>query len=189
MIKDNNGKGEPDFAVSEMDVVTAICTRRSIRQYTAEVVSDLQINTILHAGLSAPTARNRRPFHFFVIRDRGTLAKLAATKGEMLNQAPCAMVVCGDRDVEDRLEFRYADCFAATQNILLAIHGLGLGGVWVGVGADSDFAGLLKEVLSLPEEMEPTAVIALGHPAEEKPRPMTWDAGKIHWEKMGGQTL
>lgn len=177
--------GGPAFAATNMDVLTAIRERRSIRRYTGEPVSEEQLNTILHAGLCAPTARNRRPFHFIVIREEERLTELAKGKlhARMLSSAACGIVVCGDKTVEDRMEHFYADCFAATQNILLAIHGLGLGGVWLGVTRNSEFDQVIKKTLELPASIEPTAVIALGHPAEERPSPQTWEESKIHYEK------
>lgn len=178
---------EPKFAESSVDVLTAIRERRSIRKFTEEPLSPEQLNTILHAGLCAPTARNKRPFHFLVVQDRERLTKLAQGKihSRMLASSACGIVICGDWEVEERPEFLYADCFAATQNILLAIHGLGLGGVWLGVGKESEWRQLLKEELELPESIEPTAVVAVGYPAEEKKRPHTWEEEKIHFEKWG----
>ena len=151
-------QAEPAFATTTVDVLTAIRERRSIRRYTAEPVSPEQINTILQAGLCAPTARNLRPFHFVVIRDREKLEKLAKGKihARMLAGAACGLAICGDKQVEERMEHLYADCFAATQNILLAIHGLGLGGVWLGVTKDSEWYKLLRETLELPDHIEPT---------------------------------
>lgn len=174
----------PEMVTSRIDVLTAIRERRSIRRYTAEPVDDACINTVLQAGLCAPTAMNRRPYHFIVIRDRDTLTKLAAGKqyASMLSDAQAAFVVCGDSSVETRREHLHADCFAATQNMLLAIHGLGLGGVWLGVTVDSDWYRQLQDTLKLPAEIIPTAVISVGHPAEERALPHTWQPEKIHWE-------
>lgn len=92
----------PEMVTSRIDVLTAIRERRSIRRYTAEPVDDACINTVLQAGLCAPTAMNRRPYHFIVIRDRDTLTKLAAGKqyASMLSDAQAAFVVCGDSSVE-----------------------------------------------------------------------------------------
>ena len=61
-------QGEPAWLSTNMDVLTAIRERRSIRRFTGDPVSDQQLNTILHAGLCAPTARNLRPFHFVLIQ-------------------------------------------------------------------------------------------------------------------------
>jgi nitroreductase len=180
---------EPNFATSSVDVLSAIRERRSIRRYTGEPVTEEQLNTILHAGLCAPTARNRRPFHFIVIQDRQLLEKLAQGKihARMLAGAACGIAICGDKTVEERMEHLYADCFAATQNILLAVHGLGLGGVWLGVTKDSDWYQLIKECLELPAHIEPAAVVSIGHPAEQRPTPHTWEPGKIHYDKWTTQ--
>ena len=178
---------EPTAITCNVDVLTAIRHRRSIRRYTSEPIENAALITILQAGLSAPTAMNRRPFHFIVIKDRDALTQLAAGKkyAWMLSEAPMAIAICGDNNVEDRPEHLYADCFAATQNMLLAIHGLGLGGVWLGVSRGSEWYELLQKVLKLPENVIPTAVISFGHPTEEKPLPAIWDPEKIHYETWG----
>ncbi|NMB19343.1 MAG: nitroreductase family protein [Firmicutes bacterium] len=177
------------LCTSNIDVITAIRDRRSIRRYTAESVDEATLHCILQAGLAAPTAMNRRPFHFVVLRERDTLAQLAAGKkyAWMLSDAPCAIAILGDKAIENRPEHLYADCFAATQNMLLAIHALKLGGVWIGVSVDSEWYELLQEVLKLPENIIPTAVISLGHPAEARPVPDTWEPEKIHYETWQGK--
>jgi len=131
----HNQTKEPVGITSEVDVLTAIRYRRSIRRYTQDTVDEETLKAILQAGLCAPTAMNRRPFHFVLVQAKETLNKLAAGKKHawMLAQAQAGIVVCGDGTVEQRPEHLYADCFAATQNMLLAIHGLHLGGVWLGV--------------------------------------------------------
>jgi len=174
----------PPLCPSKIDVLTAIRERRSIRRYSPEPIEEDMLNCVLQAGLAAPTAMNRRPFHFAVLRDRQTLSKLAAGKkyAWMLSEAPCAIAILGDKQVESRLEHLYADCFAATQNMLLAIHGLDLGGVWLGVSVDSEWYELITKILELPEQIIPTAVISLGHPRESRPVPDTWEPEKIHYE-------
>lgn len=169
---------------SDVDVLTAIRDRRSIRRYTSEPIDDDTLHAILKSGLCAPTAMNRRPFHFVVIKNPEMLAQLAAGKkyARMLAHARAGIVICGDNTVEDRPEHLFADCYAATQNMLLAIHGLHLGGVWLGVTVESEWYHLLQEKLKLPANIVPTAVIALGHPAEERPLPETWESEKIHYE-------
>lgn len=77
----------------------------------------------------------------------------------------------------------YADCAAAVQNILLGIHGLGLGGVWCGVASNSDWRKLIIAALELPSKMEPVSVIAFGWPDEEKELCHRWVPGKIHYDK------
>lgn len=178
-------KQEEPAAGSRMDVLTAIKTRQSIRKFTARPVGDDMVTAMLCCGMYAPTAQNKRPYHFIVIRNRQLLAELASQNAHaaMLADAAGAIVVCGDKNVEGMKEFLYADCAAAAQNILLGIHGLGLGGAWCGVVSNSDWRKLLIAVLELPSKLEPVAAIAYGWPDEEKELRGRWEPGKIHYDK------
>lgn len=176
---------EPVAVSSGMDVLTAIKTRQSIRKFTSRPVGEDMVTAMLCCGLYAPTAKNKRPYHFIVIRDGKLLTQLASRNPQaaMLESAAGAIVVCGDKNIEGMKEFLYADCAAAAQNILLGIHGLGLGGVWCGVVSNSDWRKLLIAVLELPSKLEPVAVIAFGWPGEEKELRGRWEPGKMHYEK------
>lgn len=169
----------------EMDVITAIKTRQSIRKFTTEPVGEEKLNMILSAGLCAPSAKNKRPCHFIVIGDRQILSDLARnhSNASMLESAAYGIVICGDKNTEGMKEFLYADCAAAAQNMLLSIHGLGLGGVWCGVAANSDWRKRLTDKLELPQKLEPVAVIALGCPDETKKICPRWDREKIHFDR------
>lgn len=155
---------------SKIDVLTAIKIRQSIRKFTSHSVSEDMIMTMLYCGMCAPTAKNKRPCHFIVIRDKTVLSKFALQNSQaaMLENAAGAILVCGDKNLEGTKEFLYADCAAAAQNILLGIHGLGLGGVWCGVPSNSDWRKLIINIIKLPVKLEPVAVIAYGWPHEEK---------------------
>lgn len=170
---------------SRMDVLTAIKTRQSIRKFTSKPVDDDMITTILCCGMYAPTAQNKRPYHFIVIKSRQLLEELAtqSVHASMLADAAGAIIVCGDKNVEGMKEFLYAGCAAATQNILLGIHGLGLGGVWCGVASNSDWRKKMITTLELPPKMEPFAVIAYGWPDEEKELCHRFESRKIHYDK------
>lgn len=174
---------EPVLAACAVDVMTAIKNRQSIRRFTSRPVSDEQLNAVLYAGLCAPTANNKRPCHFVVIKDRRRLSVLARNNpnAAMLESAACAVVVCGDKNVEGMKEFLYADCSAAAQNMLLCVHGLGLGSVWCGVADRSDWRKLLIAELGLLPKVEPVAVIAIGWPDETKELRPRWDMEKIHY--------
>lgn len=176
---------EPIAVSSSMDVLTAMKTRQSIRKFTSKPVEEDMITAILCCGMYAPTAQNKRPYHFIVIRSRRLLVEFAkqSVHATMLADAAGAIIVCGDKNVEGMKEFLYADCAAATQNILLGIHGLGLGGVWCGVASNSDWRKMMIATLELPPKMEPFAVIAYGWPDEEKELSNCWDKGKVHYDK------
>lgn len=176
---------EPSAETCEMDVITAIKTRQSVRKFTSKPVAEDMIHTILCAGLCAPSAKDKRPYHFLVVKDRQVLSELARhnSNAAMLESAACAIVICGDKNAEGMKEFLYADCAAAAQNILLCIHGLGLGGVWCGVAAHSDWQKLMAACFELPPKLEPFAVIAVGWPNEMTELPGRWEPKKIHYDR------
>ncbi|BCN30932.1 nitroreductase family protein [Anaeromicropila herbilytica] len=174
----------PSLSVSSIDVVTAIKTRRSIRKFTSEPISESMLNTVLQSGMYAPSAKGKCPCHFVVIQNRDMLMELSESNynASMLGGAACGIVVCGDKNIEGIKEFIYADCAAAVQNMLLSIHGLGLGGVWCGVRANSDWHKLIVNKLNLPLKVDPFAIIAFGHPDEERVSRELWDASSVHYD-------
>jgi nitroreductase len=180
----------PSPAVIEMpelinnEVLKAISERASIRRFVAKEISDVEIDTILHAGLCAPSATNKRPFHFLVVRNKGKMQNIIGNNpyAQMLKQAQACIIVCGDKVVQGIPEWLLADCAAATQNMLLAIHAIGLGGVWCGVKQGSDFYKNIVEEFGLPSNIRPVSLVAFGYPGEEKTQPCRFEKSKIHYE-------
>ena len=156
-----------------MDTLTSIFTRRSIRKYDGRPIEQEKIDLLLKAAMYAPSARNKQPWHFIAVTDRETLDRLSAAHpyGKMLKEAALAIIVCGDRHIDDMEPYLVQDCSAATQNILLAAHGLGLGAVWLGMYPREKRISAVKEVLSIPGHILPVTMISLGYPAEEKAQP------------------
>ncbi|WP_010680992.1 nitroreductase family protein [Acetivibrio cellulolyticus] len=133
---------------------------------------------------SAPSATNKRPFHFVLTKDREKMVRIIGDNHyvKMLRSATACIIVCGDKVTQGIPEWLLADCSAATQNILLAIHSIGLGGVWCGVKQGSDFyKGIVKE-FSLPNHIRPVSLIAFGYPVDEKIQSNRFEFGKIHFE-------
>ncbi|MEE9443175.1 MAG: nitroreductase family protein [candidate division Zixibacteria bacterium] len=164
----------------------AILRRRSIRQYTGEKISEEIIETLLRAAMSAPSANNIQPWHFIIIDDRKTLDAIPKFHpySKMLTQAPLAILVCGDTKAVMKPEYIYLDCSAATQNILIAAHTLGLGAVWLGIYPREERIEGIKNLMMLPEHIEPIALISLGHPAESKEPSNRFTKSKVkynHW--------
>jgi len=162
--------------------MNAIFKRRSIRKYTEEVVSDELIESLLRAGMAAPSARNKQPWHFVVIDDRKILNEIPKfhTYSQMLKEASHAIVVCGDVSPQGSEDYWVQDCSAATQNILLMATELGLGSVWLGVYPNKDRVKALKDLLNLPEHIIPLNIISIGYPAETKNSVDRFDMTKIH---------
>jgi nitroreductase len=156
-----------------------IFSRRSIRAYTDEPVSEADIQSLLEAGMAAPSASNRKPWHFVVTTDRKTLQALSAAHphGKMIADAALGIAVCGDPAISD---WWVQDCTAATQNILIAVAGLGLGGVWLGCETQPDREQAVRDVLGIPNNIGVLSLLSIGHPAEEKEARTQFDAARVH---------
>lgn len=172
----------------DMDVLTAIKTRRSIRAFTAREVERSKIEAILEAGFCAPTAKNKRPWYFIVTRNKGFMADLiTADTGQSnympLHTADCCIIVCGDKGIQGMNEFLFEDCSAAAQNMLLAAHGLGLGATWCSLPKASERYKYVCNFYALREKIIPIAIIALGYPAENRESIPRYDEAKVFWDK------
>ena len=151
-----------------MNTLEAILSRRSIRKYTSEPVSDEQIEQLLMAAMHAPSARNEQPWHFLVINNKPLLQAISNVHpyGKMLREAPLAIMVCADENLEPIQGYWAIDCAAATQNLLLAAHSLGLGTVWLGIYPREERIKDLRELTLLPKHIHPVSLIVIGHPDE-----------------------
>ena len=168
-----------------MDVIHAVMGRRSIRRYTRMEVPDDTVNQLLQAAMSAPSAGNEQPWQFIVIRQRGILDAIPSIHpySHMLKEAALAIAVCGDLKLEVYKGFWVQDCSAATQNILIAAHGLGLGAVWLGFYPLEERVAGLKRLLSLPEHIIPLSMVSIGWPAEQKPPGTRYRQERVHYDK------
>ena len=169
--------------------INNIMTRTSIRQYTNEPVSKADIETMLRAGMAAPTAVNRQPWHFVAVTDKEKLSELAGRRG-MIQQAGVAIVVCGNMDKAMQgpaQAFWIQDCSAATENILLAANALGLGAVWTGCYPMEDRVAEVSKVLKLPKTIVPLCVIAIGHPAEQPTPKDKWKPENVSYNEFGAK--
>lgn len=167
-----------------MELWEAILTRRSIRKFTSQIVSRELIEKILVAGMQAPSARNKQPWHFVVIQKREMLDKISEVHpyAYMLKEAPLGIVICGDKNIEETIDYIVQDCSAATQNMLLVAHNFGLGAVWLGIYPRDQRVKALKELLNLPENIIPIAMIAVGYPNEVKSPENRYNPERVHYE-------
>jgi len=165
-----------------MNAYESILTRRSCRKYLKEAISDETIQLLLDAAMSAPSARNTQPWHFIVVTERKILDEMAEIipYGKMLREAPLGFVVCGDREIQDMDGYLVQDCSAATENILLAAHALGLGGVWLGVYPREDRMTGLRTLFALPEGILPISAISIGVPASPGGRADRYKEERVH---------
>lgn len=169
------------------ETIDVIFERKSVRNYIDKEVEKKDIELLMRAGMAAPTAMDSRPWAFIAVTDKAKLNTLAKMPYcGMLAYASAAIMVCGDSSKfldGPYKEFWIQDCSAATQNILLAAEDLGLGAVWLGGHPVEGRMNLMREVLEIPENVIPLALISVGYPAgTEKPKDK-YNEQDIHWEK------
>ncbi|MHA1907481.1 MAG: nitroreductase family protein [Candidatus Thorarchaeota archaeon] len=167
-----------------MEILDAIYTRRSIRKFELKDVSDDVLKKILRAGMSAPNSGNQRLWQFVVVKDRGQMEKLvdAYPYAKMLRDVPFAIIVCFDKSREKYEERWQMDCAAASLNILLAAHGLGLAGLWLELYPVDDHVNAVRDSFGMPGHVVPFAALAIGHPAEEKPGVDRYEEDLVHYD-------
>lgn len=162
-----------------------ILERRSIRKYTGEPVPEEDLKDLLKAAMAAPSAHNKQPWGFIVVKDRQLLTEITKFHpySKMLNEAPVAVIVCGDLEKEGSEGYWVQACSAATENILLAAHDKGLGTVWLGVYPNADRIEDIRRIFDIPGHVVPLNVIAVGHPAEKKGPADRYDEKRVHLNK------
>ena len=154
------------------EALNCIMTRTSIRQYQDRPVEQEKVEQLLRAAMAAPTAVNKQPWHFYVLNTKEAINRLADASqrgSDMVRSAALVIVVCGDMDkaLEGKArEYWIQDTSAATENLLLAAHALGLGAVWTGVYPMKERVEMTTKVLNLPENLVPLCTILIGYPAE-----------------------
>lgn len=189
------GNDENKEATANVDngqaAIENIMTRTSIRQYKDQPVEQEKINIMLKAAMAAPTAVNLQPWHFIVITDKPTIDLLS---GRQPTNAPLLIAVCGDTDKTTTPDgkmklpdFWVQDVSAATENLLLAAHALGLGAVWTGVYPVMERTAEVANVLNCPKNIIPLAVVRIGYP-DESPEPKNkFKEENISYQKFGGK--
>jgi len=140
--------------------------------------------------MAAPSAMNKQPWQFIIIQDKEILQALGKDipTSKMVSQAAAAIVVCGDMQKAGEgwlQQYWIQDCSAASQNILLAITDMGLGGVWTAIYPAPERMKIVSEILHLPEFIIPLNIIPVGYPDGPANPKNKWDPKKIHWNKFG----
>lgn len=171
-----------------MDILELIKSRRSIRRFKSEPIPKEDLMKILEAARWAPSAGNCQPWEFIIVTKEETKHKLAmAALGQIwMTEAPVIIVVCANIP---RTSWRYGergrtlyviqDTAAAIQNMLLTAHALGYGTCWVGAFDEE----AVREILGIPDEVRPVALVPIGKPAESPtPPPRRPLEDIIHWE-------
>lgn len=168
------------------NILEMIFKRRSIRVYERKALEKDVLVKLLQAAMAAPSASNSRPWEFVVVTEEKTLDQLRAKIKYGKFNSPAVVVVCANLAIaqnESAYRFWVQDCSAATENLLIAAAGLGLGACWVGAYPKEEEMNTLRDILGIPEHVFPLSMIYVGYPAEEKSPRTQYDESRVHWEK------
>lgn len=176
---------------NENDAIKNIMSRKSVRSFTDEKITDEQMDIMLKAAMAAPSGMNLQPWSFVVLTDTSRYDKVFAGNFNMkvFKDAAAVVVFCADttqavRGTEERVPNTLwrDDLGACTENFLLAAESLGLGAVWTACYPIADRMGTVKTCLNLPAEVLPYSIVAVGHPDTENMPKDKYDASRIHIE-------
>ena len=166
--------------------VQKILARRSVRDFSAEPVTDEMVRDLLKAAMAAPSVSLSDPWHFIVIRNPSLLTRLGGSLShpEALAQARVGIVVCGDLEATHHRQLSYLlqDCSAAVENLLLAASMMGLGGCRLCIHPRPARVEEARRILQLPTSLVPVAAAALGAPQQTRPPRTRFDKKKVHRE-------
>ena len=168
------------------DFSELIKTRRSMRQFTEELLSGDDVKLLLRAGLIAPSSKGLHSYEFIVVEDKEMLSALSQSKqvgSDFLAGAPLAIVVVADPRISDVWP---EDASVAATHILLQAEDLGLGACWIQVRNRQDAEGrpteeIVKSLLNIPDELRAVCMIAVGHKGMER-KPQNED--RLKWERV-----
>lgn len=171
------------------DAYMNILSRVSVRRYVDKPVSPEQVSAILHAAMSAPSGVNRQPWEFIVVDDPELLRQLAdkLPYAKMTAHAPIAIIVCGNKDRfldgADNVLWEQ-DLSAASENILLSAHAIGLGGVWTCIYPHEERMVPVRTILNLPDNLIPFNLIPVGYPERENAPMDKWHPERVHQNRL-----
>jgi nitroreductase len=151
-----------------MDFLDLVKSRYSVRAYKNQAIEEEKLDKILEAARLAPTAVNYQPFKLIIIHTKGRETELKRIyQAEWFNKAPIVICVCCEPKNawvrRDGKNFADIDATIVMDHIILAATSLGLGTCWIGA-FDANAA---REILKLPEEIEPLVFTPIGYPADE----------------------
>ncbi len=169
---------------------STIYKRCSVRRFTDQPVSDDQIKELLRAAMNAPSAHNRQPWRFLVIRDEGQRRFIAEniSTASFTKYSPVCVFIIGN-PYEANGDAFVQDCSAAMENLLLRAVEIGLGGCWIGVEHMPDRVDLLKKHFGISFPYYPFGIAAIGYPGREYEITDRYDEKKIFWETFDPEDM
>lgn len=171
-----------------------IMTRTSIRAYSDREISDETLDTIMRAAMAAPSAVNKQPWRFVVVKDQALRDSISNNMKsmQMAKNAQLSILVCGDMEaalpVDNGRDFWIQDVSAVSENILLAANALGLGAVWCGIYPEMKRVKWFQTTFEMPENIVPLSCINIGYPAAPATPKDKWKPEYIHYDTWNGDS-
>lgn len=162
--------------------MNAIFKRISIRKYEDKPVEQEKLDKIMHAAMAAPSAGNQQPWEFYIVKDKETIRELSACSpySGCAKNAPVVIVPCLRTEGLRFPELGEVDLSITTENILLEITELGLGGVWLAIAPFRDRIQKADAALGIGGNLHAFALVPVGYPAEGHPQQDRFDESRIH---------
>jgi nitroreductase len=185
-----------------MELLDAIYSRRAVRAFVEDDVIEAQIRTLIDAAIQAPSAVNRQPWVFTVVRDRALLARISReAKAHLLRTSPAALLSHHFDALlhDDAFDIFYhapvlivisanedgpwatADCALAAQNLMLVARDANLGSCWIGFAQSWLGTPDGKAAIGLSPACVPVAPVIIGHPKPGEAGPVARKAPEVHW--------
>ncbi|NHJ05386.1 MAG: nitroreductase family protein [Candidatus Heimdallarchaeota archaeon] len=165
-----------------MDVLELLLSRRSIRKYKSTVVEEEKIQQCLEAARWAPSASNKQPWEFIIVKDEKMRKKFAEIHpyAKFVAESPVVFVPLTNPEIHPK--YHMSDTGLSILHFMIQAHALGLGTCWAGVIGTS-FEPELKKLLNVPEQLNIMALVALGYPDQERESSRKSLDELVHWEK------
>ena len=184
-VTSTNSKANTIQTASGNPVYENIMSRSSVRAYSDKKISNEQIDTLLHAAMAAPTAVNKQPWRILVLQDKALQDSISANMNsmKMATDASAVIILCGDMDAtfEKCPDYWVQDVSAATENLLLAAHSMGIGAVWCGVYPVTDRVNWFQKIFKMPDNIIPLACVCLGYPSAANTPKDKWIPEHVHY--------
>lgn len=168
-----------------------IMTRTSVRAYSDRQITDGQLDTIMRAAMAAPSAVNKQPWRFIVVKDQALRDSISVNMNsmKMAKDAPVSIIVCGDMEATldgEGQSYWIQDVSAVSENILLAANALGIGSVWCGIYPVSERVAWFQKTFGMPKNIVPLSCINLGFPTAPVTPKDKWKPENIHYNTWTG---
>ncbi len=167
-----------------MEIREAIYNRRSVRKFTKQEVNDSIIKKLLEDAMAAPSACNKKPWEFYVIKNKELQNEIKKKIMFCNYNSPLLIVVCGNKSnalTNADNDFWIQDASAAIENILLSALSFDLGTCWCGLFPMTKRSDRVKNILNLKDNIIPLGVIHIGYPEKIIEGRTQYDETKVHY--------